>query len=983
MKYTDFDVQIEARGEGRYRVRVLNSPGGQASNDFTLPFNSDQLDNFILRLGQGRGKVRRIESPETQAAKKFGGQLFEAVFAGPVRNTLSASLQSVRGSEEEGLRIRLRLTDVPELGNIPWEFLYDSSLNRFLGLSKESPIVRFLEVPDPLRPLAVKPPLNTLVMISSPSDYPELNVKEEWRRLSESLSGLEQAGLMRVDLLPVASLSQLQRQLRMRDYHIFHFIGHAGFDESAQDGALILQDEKGRGRVVSGQDLGIVLSDERSLRLVVLNACEGGRSGQADPFAGCAQSLLQQRIPAVIAMQFEISDDAAITFSREFYDALARSDPVDTALAEARRAIFAGENGIEWGTPVLYMRTDDGRVFDIQSFLGAPSRIEPHSLPSPVEPLPAQPLPSQPVASAAPATSAQALPPAPAPSIQASPAALPALKELYTKALAAFYSDNWQDSAALLKQIVAIDPKYKEAEQKLVEAQLKAELEALYMAAALAAKESRWHEAEDLFGQLVARAPDYRDAAGLLKEAQRQDQLTDLYQEAQMLSEAVAWRPVLKIFDQIRAIDPAYPDPDGLFERATQALVQQDRSEQLAGLYADAIAHLEHDNWAEAVRLLDEIERRQPDYEATRTLLERGRRRLAEQHDAEKWDAALAAMSAEQWGQAQGCLRELIGANPSAAHPSRGKAADLLAEAERREKQEALYASATKAMQGGQCQEAVGLFGQVVALGAGYRDAEAMLQLAQRQVQLADLKREAQRLAAARSWRAFLDVCDQVHAIDPSFKEPEGLLKKARAEVEAEDRKERLAALYAEANRQLDGEQWSEAVRQLEEVEAMQPNYQATRAMLKRGREGLAKQAQSRKLWDEALSAIAAEQWGQAEDRLRALLKLDPSATHPAQGKASDALAKVREDKEGSGAASRLGWLRRSPAQEANPPPAPAAEPIAGESIASPPSPLSAQPPAKSTGAEPNDGRAACPYCGYRNTTHRTICKNCRADLPG
>ncbi len=65
-------------------------------------------------------------------------------------------------------------------------------------------------------------------------------------------------------------------------------------------------------------------------------------------------------------MQFEITDAAAITFAHEFYSALADGYPVDAAVVEARAAIFAAGNDVEWGTPVLYMRSPDGRVFDIE-----------------------------------------------------------------------------------------------------------------------------------------------------------------------------------------------------------------------------------------------------------------------------------------------------------------------------------------------------------------------------------------------------------------------------------------------------------------------------------------------------------------------------------------------------------------------------------------------------------------------------------------
>ena len=40
-------------------------------------------------------------------------------------------------------------------------------------------------------------------------------------------------------------------------------------------------------------------------------------------------------------MQFEIADDVASTFAHEFYGALADGYPIDAALTEARKAIFA------------------------------------------------------------------------------------------------------------------------------------------------------------------------------------------------------------------------------------------------------------------------------------------------------------------------------------------------------------------------------------------------------------------------------------------------------------------------------------------------------------------------------------------------------------------------------------------------------------------------------------------------------------------
>ena len=115
-----------------------------------------------------------------------------------------------------------------------------------------------------------------------------------------------------------------------------------------------------------GIQLGTMLADEVSLRLAVLNSCEGARSSLQDPYSGVATSLVEREIPAVIGMQFEITDRAAIVFAGEFYSALADGLPVDSSVAEARKAIYADQNDIEWGTPVLFMRVADGRLFDVQ-----------------------------------------------------------------------------------------------------------------------------------------------------------------------------------------------------------------------------------------------------------------------------------------------------------------------------------------------------------------------------------------------------------------------------------------------------------------------------------------------------------------------------------------------------------------------------------------------------------------------------------------
>jgi formylglycine-generating enzyme required for sulfatase activity len=75
--------------------------------------------------------------------------------------------------------------------------------------------------------------------------------------------------------------------------------------------------------------------------------------------------LTLHRLPAVVAMQFEISDRAAIAFAADFYRVLAESGAVDEAVCEARQAVFCLPNEIEWGTPVLFLHAPDGMLFEL------------------------------------------------------------------------------------------------------------------------------------------------------------------------------------------------------------------------------------------------------------------------------------------------------------------------------------------------------------------------------------------------------------------------------------------------------------------------------------------------------------------------------------------------------------------------------------------------------------------------------------------
>ncbi|CAN7376115.1 CHAT domain-containing protein [Terrabacter sp. LjRoot27] len=365
--YVDFDVTIEHAEQG-YAVRVDTLGASDSAADapvtapFVLPFAPTELAAFMVAVGPPRAATRRLVPAAARVTdvKDYGGRLGDALFSGSVGAAFRRRLDEARAHGRD-VRVRLRLETVPELEAVPWEYLYSAGLGRFLTLSTRTPVVRLLDALDPPPPVTVQAPLRVLVMISSPSDMPELAVEREEQLLRATTSDLVAAGRLELVVLDRATLPALQRAL-LEPFHVFHFIGHGGWDRETEQGVLVLEREDRTSHRVSGARLGTLLHDARELQLAVLNACEGARSSGRDAFSGVGQALVRQGLPAVVAMQTEISDRAALVFSHEFYSFLTRGLPIDAAICEVRKAMAVSDEASEWGTAVL-LRSGGGQPF--------------------------------------------------------------------------------------------------------------------------------------------------------------------------------------------------------------------------------------------------------------------------------------------------------------------------------------------------------------------------------------------------------------------------------------------------------------------------------------------------------------------------------------------------------------------------------------------------------------------------------------------
>ncbi len=362
MKYSDFVLQFHQAVGSEYRVTVT-SPCGDDRDSFRLPFKDARpltiLNSLTRREAHVESKDVDLYSPET-----IGGQLFQALFSGRIGRLYERSRGKFEDTAGHGLRLKMKLNlrdpGLESIHSLPWELLYLEEKQKFLGLSRDTSIVRYLDVP---RPVVVKPqpsPMHVLVAMSSPPELPGLDSAKERTSIEKALADVRGVELTFLEDL---SLSSLREAMLERACHVLHFIGHGRFETPEGRGVLDF-DEGGRAQSVPGTALANVLSDFDDLQVVVVNACNTGRSGQLSPFAGVATALLMGGVSSVVAMQFPISDRAAIRFSGAFYRRLAAGDPLDAAVTEGRHGIHGADcESAEWVAPVLFQRIPDGQVW--------------------------------------------------------------------------------------------------------------------------------------------------------------------------------------------------------------------------------------------------------------------------------------------------------------------------------------------------------------------------------------------------------------------------------------------------------------------------------------------------------------------------------------------------------------------------------------------------------------------------------------------
>lgn len=363
--YEDFDLRVQSDGD-RFTVRA--QCGSQVA---TEPFAIDQaLSRDVLHL----------EGADPDIVSRRGAELFDALIHGEVRDLY----QQARG-RAGNLRIRLMFNPRDErlrrLIALPWEILRDrtDAVNDLPALDAGRPVVRTLEsVTQPLTP-AGGPLQRVLLALADPIASRSLGLHEECAAVEKTLARIA----IQPTVVRDATRKALFDAIADTNAQIVHFMGHSDLNWETGEGVLCLENEQGDNEDrLPGSAFAGFFAGRPAPRLLILTSCLSAAQGNGQPFAGIAFALVAAGLPAVIAMQSKVRDDSSVRFTERLYRRLSDGDPIEAAVADARRAVSVGyPQSVDWASPVLFMRDEPAPLMPIKP--EKPPEQNPHNDPWP------------------------------------------------------------------------------------------------------------------------------------------------------------------------------------------------------------------------------------------------------------------------------------------------------------------------------------------------------------------------------------------------------------------------------------------------------------------------------------------------------------------------------------------------------------------------------------------------------------------------
>lgn len=181
-----------------------------------------------------------------------------------------------------------------------------------------------------------------LFLAANPFETPQLRLDQEAREIDRRLRSAEYRDRFELKTHWAVRHSDIAELLLRYQPQIVHFSGHG-----SKKGEIILENESGEAHAVSSKVFGKlfhVLND--NVKCVILNACYSAKQAEA----------ISNEIGCVIGMSKSMGDDASITFSAGFYQALGYGRNVQDAFDLGCVEIGLPGNHRESEKPKLYTR---------------------------------------------------------------------------------------------------------------------------------------------------------------------------------------------------------------------------------------------------------------------------------------------------------------------------------------------------------------------------------------------------------------------------------------------------------------------------------------------------------------------------------------------------------------------------------------------------------------------------------------------------
>jgi hypothetical protein len=351
MEFINLDLRLIHKAGRSYQAK-LTTPDDKATIDFRRPVSPVELNAFQTQVDWARSTALPDASQMLrELVESFGVRLFEVLFRDEVWRLFKMSQREA--SPNQWLRLRLDLSAAPDLGHLPWEYLYDPEADQFLALTAQTSLLRYYQYPHRIYPLRVAAPWRLLLMTS-----PNRDAAAQRRQLGETLKPFIATGIY--ELYPPENETNLLPQAKVQPYHILHFVGET------QQGKLIVSDRNGQKQIIDAASLKKFMRQQRDLRLVILDLDPGpiGSSETTSSALEMAQNLLTNGVVGVITSFFKGHEQAGATFYQTFFHALSEYKPLDVALSEGRQVLADSGEGLEWALPILHLRELNGKIFE-------------------------------------------------------------------------------------------------------------------------------------------------------------------------------------------------------------------------------------------------------------------------------------------------------------------------------------------------------------------------------------------------------------------------------------------------------------------------------------------------------------------------------------------------------------------------------------------------------------------------------------------